>query len=146
MASVFTPPDDIVAGEAGLHHVSSPLEIAPLPFSGIGASDKRLQENPGQVQRVLRASLKTLRFMRDNHAESAGIIADATGIAPDVATRAYESMVTTLSPDGWASPEALQGQLEGAVAPGAAQPPDSQVFDPRPLKTAQQSLGIAGRP
>ncbi|HLH23595.1 MAG TPA: ABC transporter substrate-binding protein [Chloroflexota bacterium] len=145
-ASVFTPPDDAVAEEQGLHRVPSPSEAIPLPFSGIGTSEKRLQENPGQVERVLRASLKTLRFMRDNHQETAQIIAGATDIQPDVALRAFESMAATLSPDGWASPEALQGQLESAVTPGEPLPSDAQVFDSRPLKAAQQSLGIAGRP
>ena len=146
VASVFTPPDDAVAEEQGLHRVPSSSEALPLPFSGIGASDKRIQENPAQVGRVLRATLKTLRFMRENHPESSAIIAEATGIERDVTARAYQSMVGTLSPDGWASPEALQNQIESALPPGASAPPDSQVFNPAPLKAAQQSLGIAGRP
>ncbi|HZR97347.1 MAG TPA: ABC transporter substrate-binding protein [Chloroflexota bacterium] len=145
-ASVFTPPDDAVAEEQGLHRVPSPAEAIPLPFSGIGANERRLQENPGQVERVLRASLKSLKFMHERPPEAAAIIADATDIPRDVALRALQSMIGTLSPDGWASPEALQGQLESAVAPGEPLPPEAQVFDPRPLKAAQAALGIAGRP
>jgi ABC-type nitrate/sulfonate/bicarbonate transport system substrate-binding protein len=146
VASVFTPPDDAVAEEQGLHRVPTGSDALPLPFSGIGVSEQRLQEHPAQVQRLLRASLKTLRFMRDNHPESSEIVAEATGIERDVAAHAYESMIGTLSPDGWASPEALQNQIETALTPGTAPPPDAQVFNPGPLKAAQQSLGILGRP
>ncbi len=146
VASLFTPPDDIIAEEQGLHRVPASSEALPFPFSGFGVSDKRLQDNPGQVQRMLRASLKTVRFMREQHREASDIIADATGSERDMTFRAYETMIGTLSPDGWASGEALNGQLETSVAPGTPVPPESQLFDPRPLKAAQQTLGISGRP
>jgi ABC-type nitrate/sulfonate/bicarbonate transport system substrate-binding protein len=146
VASLFTPPDDIVAEEQGLHRVPSPSEALPLPFSGFGVSEKKLADKPDQVERVLRASLKTVRFMREQQREASDIIADATSSDRDSSYRAYQSMVTTLSPDGWASREALDSQLQQSVAADVPVPADSQLFDPRPLKAAQQALGIAGRP
>ena len=55
-------------------------------------------------------------------------------------------MIGTLSADGWAAPEALRRLLEQSVSPGAAPPPEDAIYDPGPLKTAQQALAIAGRP
>ncbi len=146
VASLFNPPDDLLAEEQGLHRVPSSAESIPLPFTGVTVSDRTLQERPGQVERVLRATIKTLRFMREQQDEASDLIADGVGADRALNRRAYASVVHTVSPDGWASPEATEGQLREAVEPGAPPPPAAQVFATGPLKAAQASLGLAGRP
>jgi NitT/TauT family transport system substrate-binding protein len=145
-ASMFTPPDNAIAEQHGLHRIPSFTEALPVPFTGIGVSERRLQENPAQVERVLRATLKTLRFMRDQPREASDIIADATNVDRETTFAAYQSLIGTLSPDGWASAEALENMLQQSLAPGATAPPESAVFDPRALKAAQRAQNIAGRP
>jgi NitT/TauT family transport system substrate-binding protein len=145
-ASMFTPPDNAVAEQHGLHRIPSFTEALPVPFTGIGVSDRRLQENPGQVERVLRATLKTLRFMRDHHQESSDIIAEATGVDREITFKAYQSLIPTLSPDAWASPEALAQMLQQSAPPEGQTPTEAAAFDPRHLKAAQRALNVAGRP
>jgi hypothetical protein len=146
VASLFTPPDNIIAEQHGLHRVPSPAETLPVAFTGVGVSERKLQDHRPQVERMLRASIKTLRFMIEQRRESSDLIAEATSIDPEVNFRAYELMVPTLSPDGWAAPEAVTRLMLQTVPPDAAPPPESQVYDPHALKAAQQSLGLAGRP
>jgi NitT/TauT family transport system substrate-binding protein len=146
VASLFNPPDNLLAEQQGLHRIPSTAEAVPLPFTGIGTSDRKLREQPSQVERLLRASLRTLRFMREQPDEASDLIAAALSADPELNRRAYASLVDTISPDGWASPEALDGQLRESAEPGAPPPPAAQVYDAGPLKAAQQALGIAGRP
>jgi ABC-type nitrate/sulfonate/bicarbonate transport system substrate-binding protein len=146
VASLFTPPDNIIAEQHGLHRVPSPAETLPVPFSGVGVSERKLAEQRPQVERLLRATLRTLRFMLDQRREASDLIAEATATDPEVLYRAYELVIGTLSPDGWATPEALSRAMLQTLPPDAAAPPESQVYDPAPLKAAQQALGISGRP
>ena len=146
VASLFTPPDNIIAEQHGLHRVPSPAETLPVAFTGVGVSERKLQDQRSQVERMLRASIKTLRFMIEQRRESSDLIAEATSIDPEVNFRAYELMVPTLSPDAWAAPEAVTRLMLQTVPPDVAPPPESQVYDTRALKAAQQSLGLAGRP
>jgi NitT/TauT family transport system substrate-binding protein len=146
MASLFTPPDNIVAEQHGLHRVPSPAETLPVAFTGVGVSDRKLAENRPQVERVLRATIKTLRFMLDQRREASDLIAAATSGDPEVTFRAYEMVVNTLSPDAWAAPEAVTRMVHQTLAADATPPPDAQVFDTAPLKAAQRAVGIAGRP
>jgi ABC-type nitrate/sulfonate/bicarbonate transport system substrate-binding protein len=146
VATLFNPPDNLIAEEYGLHRIPSAAEEVPLPFTGLGTSDRKLQEQPGQVERMLRATLKTLRFMRAQPLEASDIIAEAVGADRDLTRRALENLAPTISPDAWASQEAIERQLEEGAEPGAPPPPQSAVFAPGPLKAAQQALGISGRP
>lgn len=146
VATLFNPPDNLIAEEYGLHRIPSAAEEIPLPFTGIGVSDRKLQEQPGQVEGMLRATLKTLRFMRAQPLEASDIIADVVGADRDLTRRALENLASTISPDGWASPEAIARQLEDVAEPGALPPPAAAVYVPGPLKAAQQALGITGRP
>jgi NitT/TauT family transport system substrate-binding protein len=146
VASMFSPPDNLIAEQYGLHRVPSSAESLPSPLSGIGVSERKLREQPAQVERMLRASIKTLQFMREQHKESSDLIAEATSTEPDLLFRAYQLLADAISPDAWASPEALQRQIVSSLPPGGTAPPDSQVYDPSVLKAAQRSLGIAGRP
>src|SRR5439155_913410 len=45
VASLFTPPDHIVAEQHGLRRVPSPAEALPVAFTGVTVSEKKLQEN-----------------------------------------------------------------------------------------------------
>jgi ABC-type nitrate/sulfonate/bicarbonate transport system substrate-binding protein len=146
VASLFTPPDHIVAEQHGLRRVPSPAEALPVAFTGVSVSEKKLQENRPQVERMLRATLRTLQFMHSQPREASDLIAAATDVDPELSYEAYQSVIGTLSVDGWAAPEALRRLLEQSTAPGAAPPPDDAIYDPGPLKAAQQALGIAGRP
>lgn len=146
VASLFTPPDNVIAEQHGLHRVPSPAEALPVAFTGVGVSEKRLQENRPQVERLLRATLKTLRFMHAQQREASDAIAQATDVDPEVTHQAYQLVVGTLSPDAWAAPEALSRLLVQSVQPGATAPPESVVYDASALKAAQQALGIPGRP
>jgi NitT/TauT family transport system substrate-binding protein len=146
VASMFSPPDNIIAEQHGLHRVPSSAESLPAPLSGVGVSERKLAENRPQVERMLRASIKTLRFMSDNHQESSDLIAAATSTEPDVLFRAYQFLANAISPDAWASPEALDRQLSQSLPPDGTRPPDAQVYDPSAVKAAQRTLGIAGRP
>jgi ABC-type nitrate/sulfonate/bicarbonate transport system substrate-binding protein len=146
VASLFTPPDNIVAEQNGLHRVPSPAETLPVAFTGVGVSERKLQEQGPQVERMLRATLKTLRFMLDQHRESSDLIAAATSTDPEVTFRAYEQVVNTLSPDGWAAPDAVTRLIQQSLPADAAPPADAQIYDTSALKAAQRALGVSGRP
>ncbi len=146
VAGLFAAPDNVVAEQQGLHRIPSRAEDVPVVFSGIGVSEKKLQDQRTQTENVLRATLRTLRFMRAEPQQASDFVAAATDIDRDVMRLAYQSMIDALSPDGWAAPEALTKLLKDSTPDGESVPPESQVYEPGPLKSAQRALGVTGRP
>jgi ABC-type nitrate/sulfonate/bicarbonate transport system substrate-binding protein len=57
-------------------------DIIELPLSGIAVMDKKLQTQRDQVKKVVRASLRGTRFMKQNRAETIQMLSDYLRITP----------------------------------------------------------------
>src|SRR5262249_60063994 len=61
------PPDFAVRSkEMGFNVLVYAGDIVDMPMGGLGTTDKRLKENRDEVRRVLRALLRSLRFVNDD--------------------------------------------------------------------------------
>ena len=75
-------------------------DIIELPLSGIAVTDNKLQTQREQVKKVVRASLKGSRFMKQNRAETIQMLSDYLRITPPQAAKAYDTSINSFTDDG----------------------------------------------
>lgn len=95
------------AEEEGLRRLLNLAEITELPLSGIGVTDRKLATEREQVKKVIRATLKGIRFMKQNRAETVQMMTDYLGIKPSQAASAYDSSIHSFTDDGFVSEKGL---------------------------------------
>lgn len=64
-ASLLSVPENIIAQEKGFNELIFLGDVAEFPQNGFGTSEKRIRENPDQVYRMVRATLRGLMFVWD---------------------------------------------------------------------------------
>ena len=101
-------------------------------------SVEKIQKNPGQVQRMVRAFLRATRALKT---ERAGFIAFAQkkyGYSKEIMEEAYNYLVEALSQDGFVDDAALQAAIDEAKSLAKITKPISQsdVVDYSFLRTA----------
>jgi NitT/TauT family transport system substrate-binding protein len=75
-------------------------DIIELPLSGIAVMEKRIQTQREQVKKVVRATLRGTRFMKQNRAETIQMLADYLRITPSQSAKAYDTSIKSFTDDG----------------------------------------------
>ena len=75
-------------------------DLIELPLSGIAVMDQKLQSQREQVKRVVRATVRGSRFMKQNRAETVQMLADYLRITPGQSARAYDASINSFTDDG----------------------------------------------
>lgn len=83
-------------------------DLIELPLSGIAVMDQKLQSQRDQVRRVVRASVRGTRFMKQNRADTVQMLSDYLKITPAQAARAYDASINSFSNDGIISDKGVQ--------------------------------------
>jgi len=83
------------------------------PFVGIATSDEKLQTNPSQVKRFLRAFLRSLKAIKTMPKEATSFIARAYKLEPAIAAEIYQTTFESLTENGTVDQELLRGYLQG---------------------------------
>lgn len=93
----------VKAEEEGMRRLLNLADIIDLPLSGIGVTDKKLQTDREQIKKVVRATLRGTRFMKENRAETLLMMTDYLRINPSQAAKAYDAAIGSFSEDGFIS-------------------------------------------
>ena len=64
-ASFLSVPENIIAVEKGYNELIFAGDIVEFPQNGFGTSEKKIRENPDEVYRMVRATLRGLQFVWD---------------------------------------------------------------------------------
>jgi NitT/TauT family transport system substrate-binding protein len=75
-------------------------DLIELPLSGIAVMEKKLQTQREQVKKVVRASLRGTRFMKEHRAETLQMLSDYLRITPAQAAKAYDVSINSFVDDG----------------------------------------------
>ena len=86
-------------------------DIVDMPMGGLGTTDKRLKENRDEVRRVLRALLRSLRFVNDDREGSKALLIDSFKMPTASAAAAYELGVKIFGRDGIPTDKGLKNLL-----------------------------------
>lgn len=98
--AVLSPPADSEAGKYGLNVLSRFYEIYKMPFTGLGTHLKKLKEKPDEVKRMLKAMIRTNRFIRQNRDGTIQTMMEWMKIDRDSAAATYDSTWRVFSDDG----------------------------------------------
>jgi NitT/TauT family transport system substrate-binding protein len=93
----------VKAEEEGMRRLLNLAEIIDLPLSGIGVTDKKLQSEREQIKKVVRATLRGTRFMKENRAETLLMMTDYLRINASQAAKAYDAAIGSFTEDGFIS-------------------------------------------
>lgn len=102
--SIDATPIDVAfavkAEEEGFKRLLYLGDIIELPLSGITVMEKKIQTQREQVKKVVRATLRGTRFMKQNRAETNQMLSDYLRITPSQAAKAYDAAINSFTDDG----------------------------------------------
>jgi len=107
-AAVLADPSNFIAREAEFRELVSFLsddtDIVHLSGS-IVVRDALLQAEPATVEKFIRGTLKSLRFVRSNRAGTASLLARNLNVGEDLAGKTYDMFRPVMTADGAVSAE-----------------------------------------
>jgi NitT/TauT family transport system substrate-binding protein len=146
-ASLLSVPENIIAHEKGYNELLFLGDIVEFPQNGFGTSDKRIRENPDEVYRMVRATLRGLQFIWDkNNQEAVTNILMKQWRVNDrkMAAEMARQVGRVLTKDAYVKPESVQVLVDLARESAKVTKPINamDVVDYSFLEKARKELGI----
>ena len=86
-------------------------DVVNLRLGGFAVSNDKIQRNPEQITRVVRATLKGVRFMKTNKPETMAIMRDYLKISGDYVEKIYLFALKSLNEDGLVAKNSLDTEI-----------------------------------
>lgn len=146
-AVILESPDNFVAQRKGFRELIFFGDQVEFPQNGFGTSEKKLKENPDEVFRLVRATLRGLAFSWDkrNHDQVIDMIMrEMKPISSSLATESLEQVMRVITKDGSVKPESIQVLIDLVRENAKVTRPVTvnQVVDFTFLEKAQKELGL----
>ena len=147
-ASLLSVPENIIAQEKGYHELLFLGDVVEFPQNGFGTSEKRIRENPDEVYRMARATLRGFQFVWDkNNQEAVTNILMKQWKVNDrkMAAEMARQVNRVLTKDAYVKPESVQVLIDLARESAKVTKPVSvtEVVDYSFLDKARKELGLA---
>ena len=148
-AALLSVPENILARHKGFNELAFSGDFIEFPQNGFGTSTKKIKENPDEVLRIVRATLRGLFFVSDkkNKEASLDIVMKTWPIkSRAMASEMYDYMVRVMLRDGSINMSGLQALVDQQRDTAKVNEPvsASQVIDYTFVERAQKELA-AGR-
>jgi NitT/TauT family transport system substrate-binding protein len=147
-ASFLSVPENIIALEKGYNELIFAGDVVEFPQNGFGTSEKRIRENPDEVYRMVRATLRGLQFVWDKANQEAvtNILMKQWKVGDRrMAGEMARQVNRVLTKDASVKPESVQVLVDLARASAKVSRPVSaaQVIDYSFVEKARKELGLA---
>jgi NitT/TauT family transport system substrate-binding protein len=141
---IVAPPMDAEAKKMGFNILSRAGDIFQFPYNGLAATVKKINENPDQVKRLIRALIKANGFIRKNREGTIRVLIDWTKTQPEFAAAAYDSSSGLFSENGTIPEDGLRIVIENLRKSLGVERQVSltEVSDVTLLREAQNELGL----
>jgi len=141
-AGVLSPPFNAMATQMGYRTLAYFGDHVEQSLSGVGTSDKMIQERPELVRRMLIATIKSLRLIQQRPADSMQFISKEWSVDSASATELYKSMLPAFSKDGGMDEKGIRDALKRETERMALKEEISlsRVLDLRLLREVQKGL------
>jgi NitT/TauT family transport system substrate-binding protein len=147
-ASLLSVPENIIALEKGYNELIFLGDIVQFAQNGFGTSEKKIRENPDEVYRMVRATLRGLKFIWDKNNQDA--VTDVMMKQWRVSDRKMAAEMTkqvsrVLTKDARVNPESVQELIDSQRENAKVSRPVSvaEVTDYSFLEKARKELGFA---
>lgn len=146
-AVILESPDNILAQQKGFRELIFFGDSVEFPQNGFGTSEKKLKENPDEVFKMVRATLRGLIFSWDkkNRDQVLEIIMrEMKPIAPAMANESLEQIMRVITRDGSVKADSIQVLIDLVRENSKVTRPVAvnQVVDFTFLEKAQKELGL----
>jgi len=127
-ASMLSAPHSLRAEKDGFTRIAVTRDYVDVPGTAFVVHADKIKKQPQMVKRFLRASLRSMNFIRENRADTTQMIVREFGMDQEIAGLAYKQLLELLSADGKHRVEGYQLLVDYARA--------AQKID-RPIHAAQ---------
>ena len=146
-AVILESPDNVLAQQKGFHELIFFGDLIEFPQNGFGTSEKKIRENPEEILKMVRATLRGLKFIWDkkNHEQVLEIIMkEMKPISRQMADESFGQVMRVITKDASVKPESVQVLIDIVREnTKVTRPvPVNQVVDFSFLEKAQRELGL----
>ena len=136
-------PMNIQLRKEGYHELVYAGKILQRPLTGLATSTEKIQKNPGQVQRMVRAFVRATRALRTDRAGFISFAQRKYGYSKELMEEAYKYLIDALAQDGFVDERALQAAIDEARTIVNVSKPISQsdIVDYSFLRNAVRKMG-----
>ncbi len=112
--AMLSVPFNFKAEELGFRNLGSAVDYLRTPFAGLGTSDAKLKSNPGQVKRMIRATLKAMEYTKDpaNQERVIGLLVDEFKLDRNTAALSLQEIVKAFTRDGTMPEDAVKAEIK----------------------------------
>lgn len=144
---VISPPADAQMEKQGFRILARAYELFSFPYLGLGTHTRKIKEKPDEIRRVIKATIRANRFIRDRRNEAVETLIGWGKVEREFAFASYDALRILFNADGAVPEDGLKLVIDQArrnakvsreVAPG-------EVVDLSFLRAAQAELGIKPR-
>ena len=144
---VISPPADAQMEKQGYRILARAYELFSFPYLGLGTHTKKIKEKPEEIRRVIKATIRANRFIRENREEAVRTLVDWGKVERDYAYASYDALRNLFNPDGGVPEDGLKLVIDQARrnAKVTREVAPTDVADLRFLHEVQAELGITQR-
>ena len=143
-ASMLSAPHSLHAEKEGFTRIAVTRDYVDVPGTALVAHADKIKKQPEMIKRFLRATLRAMSYIRENRGDTVQMIAREFGMAPDIASLAYDKLVDLLSVNGKLRMEGYQLLIDFARAAQKLERPilATQLVDEKLLDEVLRESGI----
>jgi ABC-type nitrate/sulfonate/bicarbonate transport system substrate-binding protein len=86
-------------------------DVVNLRLGGFAVNNEKIQRNPEQISRVIRATLKGVRFLKTDKPETLSIMSSYLKISGDYVEKVYQFAMRSLNEDGLVAKNSMDTEI-----------------------------------
>jgi ABC-type nitrate/sulfonate/bicarbonate transport system substrate-binding protein len=110
--ALIEAPYNVLLEKKGYKKILFVGDLIPSPLAGFGTRVEKIQKQPDEIQRLIRATLRGIQFAKSNKQESVRSIVKWTEMDPALAEGSYELAASSWSNTGAANAQGIQLAME----------------------------------
>jgi NitT/TauT family transport system substrate-binding protein len=144
---VISPPADTQMEKQGYRILARAYELFSFPYLGLGTHTRKIKEKPDEIRRVIKATIRANRFIRDNRDEAVRALIAWGKVEREFAYASYDALRNLFNADGAVPEDGLKLVIEQARrnAKVIREIMPNEIVDLTFLREAQAELGIKAR-
>ena len=99
-ATMLSSPFNFLADKEGFSKLATTRDYVDVPGTAVVVNAEKVKKQPNTVKRFIRASLRSMNYIRDNRADTTQLLAREFSMDQETAALAYKQLLDLLSPDG----------------------------------------------
>ena len=144
---VISPPADTQMEKQGYKILARAYELFSFPYLGLGTHLRKIREKPDEIRRVIKATIRANRFIRDNRDDAVKTLIAWGKVEREFAYASYDALKNLFNADGSVPEDGLKLVIDQArrSAKVTREVASGEVVDLSFLRAAQVELGIKTR-